>query len=173
MRLDQRPLVPVVVVPVPVVPEVPLVPDVPLVPVVPDVPLLPLVPMLPLVPLSIVEPVVPELPLVPVPLESVVELPLVPVPLESVVELPLVPLVPLLPCDLALCFFCFLTELLVLLAAWSPVCALLDCMAAGSAVLLVCALALNEVAIAAAAAAPNRAFNSLCIFMFISKCMGL
>jgi hypothetical protein len=41
-----------------------------------------------------------------------------------------------------------------------------------SAVLLDCALALNEVAIAAATAVPSRPFNSLCMFMFISLCSG-
>jgi hypothetical protein len=37
-----------------------------------------------------------------------------------------------------------------------------------SVLLLVWALTLNEAASAAAAEAPNRAFNSLCILMFIS-----
>jgi len=56
-----------------------------------------------------------------------------------------------------------------LVVAWSPLCALVACeLPVCSAVVLDCALALKEVAIAAAIEAPSRPFNSLCIVMFIS-----
>jgi hypothetical protein len=149
--------VPPVPVPVPIEPLVPLVPEVPLVPLVPPVMPLPLVPL--------------ALPLPLVPIEPVLE-----APLELLV--PPVPLLPLVWWDLLLSFFCFLLELVVPLLelpeVWSLACAPVcepvrpDALPVWSVVLLVCALTLNEVAIAAATEAPSRPFKSLCIFMFIS-----
>jgi hypothetical protein len=117
------------------------------------------VPDVPEVPLLLPEPLVMPLPLVPL------ALPLPLVPIEPLLEEPLEPLLPLvLLLDLLLCFFCFLAALLCVVAlAWSPDCALALPVCS---VLVDCALALNETAIAAATAVPSRPFKSL--FMFIS-----
>ena len=141
--------------PLPLLPEVPLLPESPVpVPVPPpEVPLLPLVPIEPL----------PEVP-VPPPVLPLVALPEEP---DVVPEL----LLPLLVLEEPLCFFCFfLLECLVVSVCWSPdadepvACELPD----WPAVLLDCACAFTETAIAAATEAPSRPFNSLCIFMSIS-----
>jgi hypothetical protein len=123
------------------------------VPLVPD-------PLVPIDPLVLVSPVVPLVPDAPVPAAPLApEAPLVP-------DEPLV--LELLWSDF-FCFFCFcfwlelVVPLLELPEVWS-----LACEPDWPAVLLDCALALNDMVMAAATDAPSIAFNSLCIFMSIS-----
>jgi len=153
---------------VPVVPLVPLVPMVPVVPVVPTVPVLPVASIVPVVPGVPIVPVVPVLPTAPVvPVVPIV--PVVPVaPLDPIVPAPFIePLVSVAVRPVL--FFCCLvvlpTPLLPLTELWP-----LACEPAGRAldwleVVLVCAVAMEDMVMAAATEAPSIAFNSFCLFM--------
>jgi hypothetical protein len=121
------------------------------------------VPLVPLVPAPI-EPLVPDVPLVPLVPLSVVPIEPVPAAPLALPELPLEPVAPLLlePFWPDLLFFCFFLLVVSLLEV---------CPLACEPELpepLVCALALNDIVIAAATEAPSIAFNNLCIFMSIS-----
>ena len=170
--------VPVPCEPLPLpLPLVPLLLPLPLVPLLPPplVPLVPLVPLppvpVPIAPLPLVLPV-PAAPLAPVPpLLPVAPEPL-PLPLPAP-ELPLDPLAsePLLPDLLFFCFcFCFwslLPEPVLPLAELPELCPV-ACEPDWPAVLLDCAAALNDTAMAAATEALSIAFNNLCNFILIS-----
>jgi hypothetical protein len=179
--------VPLVPVPEPLEPLVPLEPlePLPLVPLVPPVVLVPpLVPLDPCEPLAPV-PIAPVLPLEPVPVAPVWPLvepalpPLVePLPVPLIEPVPVLPLEPLEPLALEplwaallfLCFFFMWLALVLLLPELCPLACEPDCCEPDwSALLLDCALALKDRAMAVATEAPSIAFNNFCIFISISS----